>query len=238
MSEPIISRKDAKAQGLKFYFTGKPCPYGHVAQRYTANFWCLECQLASQAKPEARTAKRAYNKRYRVEHPEKVASANKKWRDSNKEKHYATQDIWRAANLDKVKTYVAKSRLKFRAKRLEAARQWRVENPGRRLEVYRAWCDKNRERIRALWNKRRARKLGAEGYFTEQDIAQLKQQQRGRCAYCRVRLGDDFHRDHIISLAKGGSNWPSNIQLLCQPCNNRKHAKDPIVFAKEIGRLL
>lgn len=39
-------------------------------------------------------------------------------------------------------------------------------------------------------------------------------------------------------LARGGSNWISNIQLLCPRCNTSKKALDPIVWAQREGRLL
>lgn len=39
----IISRKEAKAQGLVHYFTGKPCLHGHLAKRNTKNTDCTEC---------------------------------------------------------------------------------------------------------------------------------------------------------------------------------------------------
>jgi len=41
----IISRKEAKAKGLKKYFTGKECPRGHIDARYTASGYCLACNL-------------------------------------------------------------------------------------------------------------------------------------------------------------------------------------------------
>jgi hypothetical protein len=31
---PIISCKEAKARGLKRYFTGKPCKRGHIAEQW------------------------------------------------------------------------------------------------------------------------------------------------------------------------------------------------------------
>lgn len=39
-----ITRKAAKAAGLKYYFTGKPCKRGgHIDQRYVASFCCRTC---------------------------------------------------------------------------------------------------------------------------------------------------------------------------------------------------
>lgn len=43
MELKIISRKEAKAQGLKHYFTGKPCAHGHVASRQVSNWVCVVC---------------------------------------------------------------------------------------------------------------------------------------------------------------------------------------------------
>ena len=41
----IIARKDALAQGLTHYFTGKPCKRGHIATRYANTANCVECTL-------------------------------------------------------------------------------------------------------------------------------------------------------------------------------------------------
>lgn len=40
---PFISRKQAQAQGLKRYWTGKPCKHGHVETRYAATGICVGC---------------------------------------------------------------------------------------------------------------------------------------------------------------------------------------------------
>ena len=39
----IISRKDAKQFGLSRYFTGNPCKFGHIAERYCYNGDCIQC---------------------------------------------------------------------------------------------------------------------------------------------------------------------------------------------------
>ena len=44
MTAEPISRAEAKAVGLKHYFTGKACPKGHVSKRTTHNTSCAECQ--------------------------------------------------------------------------------------------------------------------------------------------------------------------------------------------------
>jgi len=46
----VISRAEAKAKGLKRYFTGKPCKHGHVAERVVVNATCVECERASVRK--------------------------------------------------------------------------------------------------------------------------------------------------------------------------------------------
>lgn len=43
----IVSKEEAKILGLKFYFTGKPCKFGHVAERYSSNNRCYICHLKS-----------------------------------------------------------------------------------------------------------------------------------------------------------------------------------------------
>jgi hypothetical protein len=39
----IISCNEAKARGLKRYFTGEPCPSGHIAERYCCGGTCVVC---------------------------------------------------------------------------------------------------------------------------------------------------------------------------------------------------
>lgn len=39
----IITRAQARERGLPRYFTGKPCSFGHVAERNTTSRNCIEC---------------------------------------------------------------------------------------------------------------------------------------------------------------------------------------------------
>ena len=40
----IISRKEAKSLGLKYYFTGKLCKHGHINERMTSSGVCTDCK--------------------------------------------------------------------------------------------------------------------------------------------------------------------------------------------------
>jgi hypothetical protein len=65
-----ITRTEAQEQGLKHYFTGKPCRRGHIAPRDKSRE-CIECvREKNQRKhvnmsPQQRSAKAAYLKGYR-----------------------------------------------------------------------------------------------------------------------------------------------------------------------------
>lgn len=40
---PVIGRDQSIALGHKWYFTGEPCEFGHIARRYVCNWKCHEC---------------------------------------------------------------------------------------------------------------------------------------------------------------------------------------------------
>jgi 5-methylcytosine-specific restriction endonuclease McrA len=37
-----------------------------------------------------------------------------------------------------------------------------------------------------------------------------------------IVTGEELHYDHIVPLAEGGTNDPTNFQLLCGQCNLKK----------------
>lgn len=57
----IISRQDAISGGQTRYFTGKPCKYGHVAERMVSTRACLECK----SEREKRRSKRVLTEEQR-----------------------------------------------------------------------------------------------------------------------------------------------------------------------------
>lgn len=125
---------------------------------------------------------------------------------------------------------------------LEKAKLWAEANPEKVRETKRRWAKRNPDHAVAQQHRRRAMKKSAGGTYGPKDIARIFEMQRGKCAMCLKKIcksgKNKYHVDHVMPLALGGSNWPSNLQLLCAGCNLKKGAKHPIDFAKENGRLL
>ena len=221
----LVSRKDAKARGLKFYFTGKACKHGHVDKRSLCNGECVACarlrwKLDTE---EKKIVARRNSARWRARHPDKAKEQVARWRANNPEKAKTLLKKWRAENPQRVREHAARVIRK---------------NPQKNRDRMAAWVKANPELHRANGRNRRARELKAEGRHTAQEVDNLYRRQKGRCAYCRKPMGQAYCVDHIVPLVKGGSNRLSNIQLACRQCNSRKHAKDPLRFAREMGFLL
>jgi 5-methylcytosine-specific restriction endonuclease McrA len=248
MAPTVISREEARAAGLKRFFTGEPCPRGHIAERYVLKGRCVVCAKEAGAAWIAAHPEKAleYSRRNEAKHRERRRAKNRrvkaKWRAAHPKENKRRLKEWRDANLEKSRQHSRDWGNANRGKRAATAKQWRQDNPERALELAHEWRERNPERYRIAKNaashRRRVRKLAAEGNHTADDIQALCAKQHGKCANCRRGIGRCFEVDHIQPLTKGGSNWPSNLQLLCPRCNRKKHNKDPIAWARENGRLL
>ncbi|HWU23253.1 MAG TPA: HNH endonuclease [Nocardioides sp.] len=40
-----------------------------------------------------------------------------------------------------------------------------------------------------------------------------------------AHAASDLTADHVVPKARGGSDDPENIQVLCRGCNSRKHSR-------------
>lgn len=87
-------------------------------------------------------------------------------------------------------------------------------------------------------NVRRRSRFNLAGPIELGITRKLGELQRWKCAVCRASLKAGYDLDHIMPLARGGTNESSNLQLLCVPCNRRKHTKHPVDFMRSRGFLL
>lgn len=233
----IVTRAEARATGLTRYFTGQPCVNGHLDGRYTNTGACSKCvrlRVAKRKRENPEAVKKSYarqKERYASdpEYREKIRKRAAAWYVDNHDRARSTRKTYYEENKDLM---LADNRARWHRYREDP--EWVARERKRKVEEYR----QHPERRIASWSGRRAREKGAEGKFTTADIMFLLESQKWKCVYCFVSLRDGYEVDHIMPIAKGGTEWPSNLQCLCRPCNRRKSAKDPIVFANEMGRLL
>lgn len=95
----VISLKEAKEQGRKYYHTGKPCPKGHLAWRLVSSYVCTECRrqinagwyekekdyYAEASKrhfQENREYHRTRRREYYLEHRERILAQAKDYRET------------------------------------------------------------------------------------------------------------------------------------------------------------
>lgn len=51
--QPRLTRAEARDARLSRYFTGQPCPNGHIAERFTYNYSCVACKRERRNRPVA-----------------------------------------------------------------------------------------------------------------------------------------------------------------------------------------
>jgi len=115
---------------------------------------------------------------------------------------------------------------------------WKSANPGVAEARAAEWNAKHPDRRRELTQNRRAKLRAIGGSLSKGLAEKLFALQKGKCACCCESLGQNYHLDHILPLALGGTNTDDNMQLLRQSCNSRKNARHPVDYMQSKGFLL
>lgn len=192
-----MKKREAKALGLKFYNTGKPCKHGHLSDRYTSTAICIEC------------VKLAGVDRYKNNREAQLASW-RKWHKTNKDTHNVRVKRWQAANKDKVKA---------------DAKAWVVANPekvkAKALRHIKKHPDAYTARSVASVAKRAKR---VPQWLTSEDRWLMREAYS--LAKLRTELfGFKWEVDHIIPLRGAivsGLHVPTNLQVLPKAENRSK----------------
>jgi len=175
---------------------------------------------------------------YRAKYPEKCRAGVTAWAQANPDKKRASDARYAAANKDKLIAYHAEWRKKNTDKVNAWSTEYRLANPEKAALAIKAWNKANPERLRVNDHNARARRKAAPGRLSPGLTKKLLKLQKGRCACCKLPLGDDFHLDNITPIARGGANADGNMQLLRAVCNLKKSAKDPIDYMQSKGFLI
>ena len=206
----IISRAEAKALGIKKYFTGKPCINGHIAERYTAQGRCYACTQTP-------------------EHKDLVRKIGHAWRADNPERHKANRDAWALANPDRKRENARawadanreKEKIRQR-KRYEvdpdawnaATYAWREANPDKFKSSKSNWAKSNRSKMNAWTARYRAAKLQATpAWANHQEIGHIYEEAQ----QVSEETGIAHHVDHIVPLISDivcGLHCEANLQIL------------------------
>lgn len=131
---------------------------------------------------------------------------------------------WNAAHPETTRKANEKWQNAHPEKMSEAHRKWINANPEKVREYSRNWGKAHPETTRAINQRRRGRVMQSDGSFTSAEWKALVAQYDGHCCYPGCER-TDLHADHVVPLAKGGSNTIDNIQPLCAYHNQSKGTK-------------
>lgn len=188
-------RQQALASGLLRYFTGKPCPHGHVAERYVSTMQCVECA-------------RSYAGKWKESNPTTSAEVNRQWRARNPEKVRE----WKAASQKR-------NRAQANTRNLRYAETHREQINARIA----AWAKANPAKNAAKRMRRIAAKLQRTPAWADHEAIGMVYQaaQIARVTWSDVEI----HVDHVLPLrgrSVSGLHTHRNLQILTAKANRTK----------------
>jgi 5-methylcytosine-specific restriction endonuclease McrA len=160
---------------------------------------------------------------------------NRQWREDRKRADPEAYEARRARKREYDAVYNEKHRAK-KAAQVKARYERKAEEVKANIK---RWQSENKERVNAYkkankQNRRAAQEVGISGA----ELHKWQSEQPKKCYWCGCGCKRNYHVDHYVPLSKGGKHELANLVIACGPCNLRKNAKDPLDFAREIGRLM
>jgi predicted restriction endonuclease len=219
------------AAGAKKWISMKKTSRIYHSNRYISHKTCKWCGLTKELSEfydgrwgkKCKVCVRARVKRYRLEHLEQYAQYEKaranlphwvearwKYQEEHKEQIAKYKNFWTANNKERVDASKRSYYERERENIIARSKKWAEHNP-----------EKVRQAKTNNLRKRRAARHASRGNFTVEEFKVLCRSYGNKCLAC----GDTeavLEADHVVPLAKGGSDNISNIQPLCGSCNREE----------------
>jgi hypothetical protein len=228
----FVTVKDAKARGLPRYFDGVKCSRGHLSERFTSSYHCVECGKERAKKyvedhPDRRKETLA---RYAEENYEQEAERRRKFVERMLEENpdyfkqrYAeyksrlAQDPSRHERLKKrAREYAALPEVRDRAR-------WRAKERRETDDAHREQCN-----IRTQLRRQRIRQATPKWLDTDLLVPFYREAMRRK-----KETGTAHSVDHYYPLQGEtvcGLNVPWNLQVITWSENSAKHNRMPEEF--------
>lgn len=181
--------------------------------------------------PRGQTPKmRAYQKAYRETHPPRDRRAYKKTYD---EAHKEEITAYRETNQERIS---AQHKAYYQANReqiLARVKSYYEQNREKAIAYQLAYCRANPDKVADRAKLREDRMAENGGSHTQEEL-QAKFAEFGNvCVYCGTseRVGID----HMIPVARGGTDGIENIVPACKSCNSKKYTRTAEEFFEYIG---
>lgn len=217
-----------KCGGTEFISGGKckACAKARASAYYAKNKDAIKARSAAWAaanKEHKLAVGAAYRATQRATNADATKAYKKAYYEANKVEVLAQQMAYHELNRDH---------------RLAVMADYREAKPELIAAGKKRWTEANRDRHRLQRANRRAKKREVGGVLSPNLVKRLMKLQKGVCPCCNKPLNGEYHSDHIMPLALGGSNTDDNMQLLHPKCNLKKGAKHPVDFMQTQGFLL
>ena len=213
----VILLKEAKERGLKRYFTGEPCKYGHTDERKVIDRSCVTCNREKSRRHSAAT------KKWREENRERDLANKKKHYEDNKEVYLERSRTQRIEKPETVRDY--KRRWRKTEKGKEQSRNWVKANPEKHAQSRDNWKRQHPGKVLAHTRKRQCAKLQRTPAWADfRAIAEIYEES----ARLTEETGILHHVDHDIPLQGefvSGLHCETNLVILTASDNLSKGNK-------------
>ncbi len=152
------------------------------------------------------------------------------WRTENRDRFNQNQTNWRTRHPEQALEKGRVWRANHRERSNGFSKKWARANREKVRARTQRWAQANRARIQLYAQERRAREAGAPGRTTPEQLQARIDYYGGCCWICHVPYQAI---DHVVSLKRGGTNWPANLRPICKACNSSKGSKHPVVFLRQ-----